>query len=353
MSDQQLAFRVGLFVLVSAGIAAGLAFRFGELDFLWEKDYEVAVFFTSAPGVAPGIPVRKAGVRIGKVEKIFFDDERGGVTAITRINQKYPLRKDTEVRLVRGLLGDATIEFTAGSAREMLRAGTKLEGVSAADPMEIVARMEQRVGETLTAFQATSQEWQKVAKNVNGLVETNRGNLDVVVARAAESLHQFTQTMQSANRVLGDPQNEKNLKATLAALPTMVEDTRLTIAAVRSAVTQVDDNLANLKNVTGPLAQRSNSVVTKLDNSLGHLEMLLAELNQFARETTKADGTLAMFAQDPALYRNMNASALALEQILKNLDPAVRDLKIFSDKVARHPELIGVGGAFKTSSGLK
>jgi phospholipid/cholesterol/gamma-HCH transport system substrate-binding protein len=31
----------------------------------------------------------------------------------------------------------------------------------------------------------------------------------------------------------------------------------------------------------------------------------------------------------------------------------VRDLKIFSDKVARHPEIIGVGGALRGSSGLK
>ena len=33
--------------------------------------------------------------------------------------------------------------------------------------------------------------------------------------------------------------------------------------------------------------------------------------------------------------------------------PIVRDMRIFSDKVARHPELIGVGGALKGSSGLK
>jgi phospholipid/cholesterol/gamma-HCH transport system substrate-binding protein len=353
MSDQQLAFRVGLFVLVSTGLAAGLLFRFGELDFLWEKEYEVAVFFTSAPGVAPGIPVRKAGVRIGRIDKIFFDDERGGVTAVARINQKFPLRKDSQPRLVRGLLGDATLEFSAGAAREMMRPGTKLDGVSAADPMEIVARMEQQVAETLDAFQATSGEWQKVGRNVNALVETNRGNLDVVVARAAESLHQFTTAMNSVNRIVADPENEKNLKQTLASLPRMVEDTRATIAAVRNAVSAVDENLTNLKNVTGPLAQKSGSVVTRLDNSLGHLEMLLAELHSFAKETTKSEGTLALFAQDPALYRNLNASAVALEQILKNLDPAIRDLRIFSDKVARHPEMIGVGGALKGSSGLK
>ncbi len=353
MTEQQAQFRVGLFVIAAGISTVALAFRFGELDFLWEKHYEVAVFFDNAPGVAPGIPIRKTGVRIGQVKELFFDDERGGVTVIAEINQKFILRKDSQPRLVRGLLGDASLDFTPGTAKEIIKPGTKIAGVSAADPMEIVGRMEARVSQTLTAFAETSQEWQKVAKNVNGLVETNRGHLDQVVARAAESLHQFTLTMQSAQKVLGDPQNEKNLRETLAALPRMVEDTRLTIAAVRTAVAKVDDNLGNLSKATAPLASKSASVVNRLDNSLAHLELMMAELNAFSREITRKEGSLSLLASDPSLYRNLNASAAALEQLLKNLDPAVRDLKVFSDKVARHPEIIGVGGALRGSSGLK
>ena len=39
--------------------------------------------------------------------------------------------------------------------------------------------------------------------------------------------------------------------------------------------------------------------------------------------------------------------------LLKNLEPVIRDLRIFSDKVARHPELLGVGGVLKGSAGVK
>jgi phospholipid/cholesterol/gamma-HCH transport system substrate-binding protein len=101
------------------------------------------------------------------------------------------------------------------------------------------------------------------------------------------------------------------------------------------------------------LASKSASVVNRLDNSLAHLELMMAELNAFSREITRKEGSLSLLASDPSLYRNLNASAAALEQLLKNLDPAVRDLKVFSDKVARHPEIIGVGGALRGSSGLK
>jgi phospholipid/cholesterol/gamma-HCH transport system substrate-binding protein len=38
---------------------------------------------------------------------------------------------------------------------------------------------------------------------------------------------------------------------------------------------------------------------------------------------------------------------------MKNLDLVMKDLRVFSDKIARHPELIGAGGALRGSSGLK
>jgi phospholipid/cholesterol/gamma-HCH transport system substrate-binding protein len=50
---------------------------------------------------------------------------------------------------------------------------------------------------------------------------------------------------------------------------------------------------------------------------------------------------------------NLNRSAESASMLLRNLEPVIRDLRVFSDKVARHPELIGVSGALKGSSGLK
>ncbi|MCA9023317.1 MAG: hypothetical protein KDA74_24380, partial [Planctomycetaceae bacterium] len=46
-------------------------------------------------------------------------------------------------------------------------------------------------------------------------------------------------------------------------------------------------------------------------------------------------------------------SASSLTVLLNNLEPIARDIRIFSDKIARHPEILGVSGAMKGSSGLK
>ncbi len=65
------------------------------------------------------------------------------------------------------------------------------------------------------------------------------------------------------------------------------------------------------------------------------------------------EGSLKRFAEDPQLYNNLNRSATSLSLLLRNLEPILADVRVFSDKVARHPELLGVGGAISGSSGLR
>ena len=133
----------------------------------------------------------------------------------------------------------------------------------------------------------------------------------------------------------------------------MVAETRQTIAGVRAAVEKADANLANLSQVTSPLAQRSTSIITRLDNTLANLESLSGELNDFSQIVSKNDGTFRKFATDPELYDRLSQSAGLLSVLLQNLEPISRDLRIFSDRIARHPELMGVGGAMNPSSGVK
>lgn len=360
MSERQLQFRVGLFVLAALGICAALIIQFGELQKYWQQTYQLGIHFESAPGLQQGTPVRQNGISIGSVSDVLLDEQDGGVLVVVSVRADTQLRRDSRPVLVRTLLGDSSIEFSPGVVNEYLPPNTRIEGVAPADPMEIVHRMEISVNETLTAFADTSREWQKVAENVNGLVETREGDLNEVVERAAVALQQFTQTMQTANvtlteanRVLADPEIQQDLKETVAALPAMVNETRETIAAARVSVQRISENLDNLSRATDPLAQHSQSMAVKLDGSLGQLESLLTELNTFARMVNSEDGSMQRFASDPELYENLNSSAAALSTLVQTLDPIMKDIRVFSDKVARHPEILGVSGVVRPSSGIK
>jgi phospholipid/cholesterol/gamma-HCH transport system substrate-binding protein len=358
MDERRLQFRVGLLAIVAIGIAGWLVFRFGELRELWQPTYQVEVLFDRAPGMFTGTPVRINGMKVGSVKEVRLAES--GVIAVLKLDQSYLLYEDAEVGLSRGLLGDASVNVLPGHSQTAVKPGFLLHAAPYVDPMEAVSRMETNVASTLQSFQATSDEWRKVGVQMSSLLETNRGNLDIVVERTAESLHEFTVAMQAfttsanqANAILGDPKNQENLRRTLETVPVLVEDTRAVIVAVRTSVQAADESLANLAEATGPLADRSASITNRLDGTLANLEALSLELKEFAQLANSDNSTFHALATNPSLYRNLDRSAESLSLLLTNLEPVLRDMRIFSDRIARHPELMGLGGALAPSDGTK
>lgn len=358
MNERRLQFRVGLLVLVSISIGTAMAIRFGDLHKHLEEQFPVVVQLPSAEGLYPSAPVTMYGIKIGDVADIQLNEKRGGVDVIVGVKQGTRIRKDSKAIVVRTLLGDTSLEFLSGASPEFLAPGTRISGQAATDPLAMVQRLEARTLQTLDAFAATSNDWRLVAKNLNGLMDSNRGDLRLIVERAAESLQEFTATMRNANTMIGEankivsnPAAQQALQQTLTSLPKMVEETRLTIAATRHAVENANRNLANLSQLTEPVGQKGPQIVERLDNSLASLESLLGELNALARVVNQGDGTLQRFASDPSLYENMDRSAQSMAVILRNAEPLIRDLKEFSDKIARNPEILGIGGALRPSPG--
>ena len=367
MTERQLQFRVGLFVLVALALATVLVLMFGELQSYWQPTYALAIQFEEAAGAQKGVPVRQNGLEIGSVREVRLDDETGGVLVVVDIKGDRELRLDAKPMLQRSLFGDASINFSLGTSTQLLPPNSKIVGLPPRDPMQIVERLDAKVHDTLTAFEQTSLEWKQVASNVNMLVETKQGSLDEVVERAADALVQFAETMEtaqvalgSAQQLLGNPELQESLQATVAALPEMVNETRGTITAARLSIEKIgvtadtlNGTLDNMNQMTGPIAKATPTIVTKLDSSLSQLDTLLNELTTIARLVNQGDGTISKLAKDPTLYDNLNRSAASLPVVLRNLDLIARDLRVFSDKVARHPELLGVRGAIQGSSGLK
>lgn len=366
-TERQLQFRVGALVIVAAAVGAGLVVRFGDTQQIWKKRYPLTIQLENGAGLYPSAPVTLSGIVIGSVRQVELNHARGGVNLIVEIREDIQLPSDSRAIVARSLMGESAIEFIRGQEDDTLKPGGRVIGIAAADPLVMIQRLESRTLETLSAFGNTSNEWKQVATNLNALMETERGNLDQVIERAANSLYEFTVTMRSANQmiqaaneIVADPAAQQAMKESLTALPKLVtttkatiDETRLAVAATRQVLDAMNRNLVNLSQVTEPVGKRGEQMVAKLDNSLNSIDQLLTELNRFARVVNQKDGSLQKFVNDPSLYNNLDRSSQSLAILMKNLEPVLRDLREFSDKVARNPELLGVGGAVRPSKGLK
>jgi phospholipid/cholesterol/gamma-HCH transport system substrate-binding protein len=114
---------VGLFVI--AGIAAllFLALKVGSMSAVNSSEsYEVVARFDNIGGLKPRAPVKSAGVVVGRVSDIRFDNETYEAAVTLRLDKRYAFPKDTTAAIMTsGLLGEQYIGLEAGGDSARLK----------------------------------------------------------------------------------------------------------------------------------------------------------------------------------------------------------------------------------------
>jgi phospholipid/cholesterol/gamma-HCH transport system substrate-binding protein len=305
--------------------------------------------------------VRQAGKRIGQVREVRFNEQRGGVDVLAEIDREVRLFADARPRILATLLGDAVIEFIPGRPPSpVLSDGDKVDGEVAPDLMQVVhdmqsmsVELQEKVAGALDSIADTAEQWNDVGARLSRVLDDNDERLAQVLDQTSQSLTTFQQAMDDARAVLGDRELQENMRVTFEKLPELADMTRETLTAMRATLAKADENLENLKGVTGPLSQRTDSLLKNLDDGGVKINILMSELTDFTRQLQNERGSFHQFVNNPNLYHNLDQAARSLNLVLQTMEPASRDLRIFADKIARHPELIGIQGYLQGSSGIK
>ncbi|MBU2640367.1 MAG: outer membrane lipid asymmetry maintenance protein MlaD [Thiobacillus sp.] len=128
MNKTVLDFWVGLLVL--AGIAAllFLALKVGSTSALNSSaSYEVVARFENIGGLKLRAPVKSAGVVVGRVADIQFDNETFEAAVTLRLDKRYAFPRDSSVAiLTSGLLGEQYIGLEAGGDSLKLKAHDRI-----------------------------------------------------------------------------------------------------------------------------------------------------------------------------------------------------------------------------------
>lgn len=139
MQRKVLEFAVGIFVLL--GFVALLfvsmqAANLGNFTFS-SHTYEVTANFDNIGGLKPRAPVKSAGVVVGRVKAIDFDQETFQAKVTMDLEQKYKFPADSSANiLTSGLLGEQYIGINAGGEDADLAAGSRIERTQSALVLE-------------------------------------------------------------------------------------------------------------------------------------------------------------------------------------------------------------------------
>ena len=104
MNERIMQFRVGVMILATILIAAILVLLFMGSSPLLHGTYTIYIKFSEAPGVTRDTPVRKAGIRIGRVRDVQFADDDAGVIVTAEIDRDRHLYSNEQCRATSSLL---------------------------------------------------------------------------------------------------------------------------------------------------------------------------------------------------------------------------------------------------------
>ena len=129
---------VGLFVMLGAAAILFLALQSANL-LTWSIDrgYLVTAKFDNIGGLKPKASVKSAGVLVGRVESISFDDKSFQAKVVLSMDKRFAFPKDSSLKiLTSGLLGEQYIGIEPGADSANLAAGDTVSSTQSAVVLE-------------------------------------------------------------------------------------------------------------------------------------------------------------------------------------------------------------------------
>lgn len=314
MSDYETAQRkrdiiVGIFVVVGICSLVWLIIKFGDLPTVVSKigSFDVIVQFPTAPGIQEDTPVNFCGYQIGRVTQVMAPDvmrdlntglEYHQTKIVLSINKKYRnIPSNVEVKLMRRGLGSSYIELTVDPTTlpappldpnrpdetRFLYAGAKLQGST---------------GLTSEFFPKESQE--KLNRLVDG----------------------FSQLVESANQIVGDVNNQENLREALANLPDTTKQAEATLKEFQELAAVATETLKSAD------AHVETLVVAMVDTS-EELSKTMSGLRVVLEKANSGDGTVGRLLNDGKMYEKMVENALQMKKLMEEIESLVKEMEAF------------------------
>jgi phospholipid/cholesterol/gamma-HCH transport system substrate-binding protein len=129
---------VGVFVVLGIGALLFLALKVGNLaSFSNNQTYQVQARFANIGGLKERAPIKSAGVVVGRVADIRFDNETYEALVSMTLDTSYQFPRDTTAKiLTSGILGEQYVGLEAGGDGVMLKNGDRVRLTQSAVVLE-------------------------------------------------------------------------------------------------------------------------------------------------------------------------------------------------------------------------
>jgi len=325
MKERTRNISVGLTVIVALMILGSLILIFTGLPWFLQRGYEIKIAADKTYDAHPGDGIHLVGMQIGKVIDIGFTDPEHpyrGVIVTAKIDEDIRLPGNVRAEFyTRGLVGAAYIELKPhGGARTDPATGATLEvfptdGSIVMDSKHFGESMIPR--ELVDAVKGLTD----LAENINNLISpvpsgapeaapaqptpTRPETRPVEPAGLRETIAKLNRVLDAMWVVLGDEENQRNMKTSLANLTKATAAATDTMDQLKSFAEQARSTAKDFSQLAETSQVRVDELARKVTESADRVSQLMATANRLAMRIEGGEGTAGRLLNDPELYKNL------------------------------------------------
>ncbi len=293
--------RLGVFVVLAVFAAILIIEVLGSADF-FRKGYHVSALFDTVQELKVGDSVKMAGVEIGRVEKIAFDDNKVRVTMKLRPDAGVKTDSKGTVKFA-GLMGQNFISVSFGSPDSPKAVdGTVIASEEQPDLSAIMTKLDKAAsGIAKFGDSFSGDKIDNILGPLTDFFKQNSGHIGAVVTNIENVTSQIASGQGTVGRLIYQD-----------ALYNSALDTVTNLQGTIGEVRGVVDGISSGKGTIGKLVNDEtlyNSTAASMTN-----------LNQILFKINHGDGTIGRLVNDQEFYRNAKVSLQKLDKAADSIE---------------------------------
>lgn len=285
-------FKIGVLAAISITLLI-IGFNLLKGKSLFTRTQTLYAVYDNVSGLQPANNVQVNGLNIGSVASLqVMDRNVGRILVKLNIKPGIDIPKNSVAQIISAdLLGTKAMRIVFGNSTQYARSGDTL---ASAVEGSLTDQLGAAVKPLSAKIQATLASLDSVLDDLHAVLDDKtRGNLKSGIADMSVTMHNFSKTSVSANRMMS------NLDSITANL--------------KQNNHKINTILDNAEKTTGQLANADlEKTLKELGTTVGKLNTVMARLNSDS-------GSLGLLINDRRLYDNLQRSTLNLNRLLEDL----------------------------------